>query len=153
MDDEMVESRMLLAESNSLWEHTDAQSVWRTFKEKDWDEIKSIRQVALGLQSIQYTQERGHYEVGYLKIEQILERDEDTPGPRKMNDTEIWWWDAGEATEAERLFKKIVGEGDTNRTQCLINDARGDELRVYSGRDGIDLFFRTTPMSVSRGAE
>ena len=144
------ESRMLHAESNNLWEHTDAKSMWRTFKEKDWEEIKSITEVTLGLQSLQYPPERGHYEVGYLKLEMIIEGED--LRPYRQNDTEFWWWDAVDATEAERLFKKIVGEVDMNKTRCLIKDARGDELRLYSGREGIDLFFRTTAL-VSMGAE
>ena len=127
-------SRMVLAQRQDLWEHSDGESLWRSFKRKDWEEICEIRQVVLGLMPMRHTPERGVYETGYLKMESYCEDD------CALTDTEIWWWDAVDATNAERLFRKIVDKV-TRNTQCMILDAREDDRVVYEGEEQISEYF------------
>ena len=127
-----------LVESRSVWEHRSMDSVLRQFKDKSWEEKENITQVVYGLGPLQYTQERGTYEMGYIRIES--REDSDIP-PQLVCNTEIWVWEAIDAPLAKRVFFKLLDGAFSERTVKLVIDARDDEVITYEGRDAIERFF------------
>ena len=137
MDDNENRFFPQLVESRSVWEHRSMDSVLRHFKDKSWEEIDNITQVVYGLGPLQYTQERGTYEMGYIRIES---REDSNIPPQLVCNTEIWVWDAIDAPLAKRVFLKLLDGAFSEKTQKLVIDAR-DEVVTYEGREAIERFF------------